>query len=111
MLKRFGYRPICVQSAREGLRIALEEQPALIVVDLVMRDLDCFEFITCLRATPEAQSIPIVIWTATDVTSEECRRLLKSTRAEVTRGNLSAAALMEQIRRFLARSTRLAASS
>jgi CheY-like chemotaxis protein len=105
MLKRLGYRPVCATSARDGLRIARADPPALIVLDLLMPDLDGFEFISCLREQPDARSIPIVIWTAKDLSHEETRRLRESASAVITKGSTSTVGLMDQLRPFLARGT------
>jgi signal transduction histidine kinase/DNA-binding response OmpR family regulator len=67
-----------VDEARNG-RIALErlaEAPAdVIVLDLVMPEMDGFEFLEALRRTPAWRGIPVILVTAKDLTDEELGRL------------------------------------
>ncbi len=67
-----------VAEAEDGLA-AIEfmekERPSLILLDLMMPRMDGFEFTDVVRQHPEWRSIPIVVVTARDVSSEERRRL------------------------------------
>ena len=49
--------------------------PAVIILDLMMPELDGFDFITELRVNPAWQDIPVVVVTAKDVTEDDRRRL------------------------------------
>jgi len=59
----------------EGLRMARELNPALIVLDLFMDDLSGFEVLEQLRADPATRSIPVVIHTSKDLDKREQARL------------------------------------
>jgi signal transduction histidine kinase/CheY-like chemotaxis protein len=59
----------------EGLRMAHELSPALIVLDLVMDDLSGFEVLEQLSADPATRSIPVVIHTSKDLDKKEQARL------------------------------------
>jgi signal transduction histidine kinase/DNA-binding response OmpR family regulator len=59
----------------EGLRMARELRPALIVLDLVMDDLSGFEVLEQLSADPATRSIPVVIHTSKDLDKAEQARL------------------------------------
>jgi CheY-like chemotaxis protein len=59
----------------EGLRMARELSPALIVLDLVMDDLSGFEVLEQLSAAPATRSIPVVIHTSKDLDKAERARL------------------------------------
>jgi DNA-binding response OmpR family regulator len=48
----------------EGLRIAIEQQPALIVLDLIMPGLSGFDVLKLLRSTPRTKAIPIIVSTS-----------------------------------------------
>ncbi len=48
----------------EGVKIALEELPDLILMDLVMPTMDGFQATAALRANPRTRHIPIVAFTA-----------------------------------------------
>jgi CheY-like chemotaxis protein len=59
----------------EGLRMARELSPALIVLDLVMDDLSGFEVLEQLSADPATRSIPVVIHSSKDLDKVERARL------------------------------------
>ena len=59
----------------EGLRMARELSPALIVLDLVMDDLSGFEVFEQLSADPATRSIPVVIHSSKDLDKAEQARL------------------------------------
>lgn len=60
-------------------RVALEQMatnhPELILLDLMMPEMDGFEFILKLRQNPAWQNIPVVVITALNLTSDDCLRL------------------------------------
>jgi CheY-like chemotaxis protein len=59
----------------EGLRLARESKPDLIVLDLSMPDLSGFELIECLKSDPETRNIPVVICTSKLLDDEDHARL------------------------------------
>ena len=59
----------------EGLRMARELTPALIVLDLIMDDLSGFEVLEQLKADPATRAIPVVIHTSKDLDHKEQLRL------------------------------------
>ncbi len=56
-----GFRVLLAADGREALRIARQEKPDLIILDLMMPEMDGWEFMR--RYTPEART-PIIILTA-----------------------------------------------
>lgn len=64
MLKRVGHTPTVCYHALDGLKQALAHPPNLIVLDLMMPDMDGFDFIKRLRTEPATTHIPILVITA-----------------------------------------------
>jgi CheY-like chemotaxis protein len=63
----------------ENGRVALERlatlTPIAIVLDLIMPQMDGFEFLEALRANPSWREIPVIILTSKDLSTEERERL------------------------------------
>jgi CheY-like chemotaxis protein len=67
-----------VSEAHNGL-VALEQLasscPDVIVLDLMMPEMDGFEFLVKMRQHPEWHEIPVLVVTAKDLSAEEHKRL------------------------------------
>ena len=74
VLEHEGLRVVEADNGRAALAQVTASQPGLILLDLILPEMDGFEFIALLRQNPAWQSIPVVV-TAMDLTAEECRRL------------------------------------
>lgn len=70
-------------SGREGIRLAEERLPDLIILDLIMPQITGFDVVHRLREHPQAKDIPIFIFTAKDITEEERQQLNCHVRAIV----------------------------
>jgi CheY-like chemotaxis protein len=63
-LERRGYEVVLAKDGREGVALAQEQQPDLIVMDLAMPVLDGCEATRQLRNLPTTASIPIIALSA-----------------------------------------------
>jgi signal transduction histidine kinase/CheY-like chemotaxis protein len=70
-----GYRLLEARGGNEGLRLAKESKPDLIILDLSMPDVSGFEVLDQLKMDPKTQQIPVVIYTSQRLDSEERARL------------------------------------
>jgi DNA-binding response OmpR family regulator len=60
-LERHNFEVLTAVNGREGLELAHERHPNLIVMDLVMPEKDGLEALDALAASPETQEIPVII--------------------------------------------------
>jgi CheY-like chemotaxis protein len=77
VLSQSGYRLVEAHGGREGIRLARESKPRLIILDLGMPDLSGFEVLALLKEDPQTREIPVVIHTAQKLESHD-RELLHS---------------------------------
>jgi CheY-like chemotaxis protein len=70
-----GYRLIEARGGNEGLKLAKETSPDLIVLDLSMPDVSGFEVLDALKRDPATRDIPVVIYTSQVLRSHERERL------------------------------------
>jgi CheY-like chemotaxis protein len=59
----------------EGLRVARESKPQLIILDLSMPDMSGFEVLETLKSDRQTRDIPVVIYTSQALESHERDRL------------------------------------
>ena len=77
-LRKEGYTVSTALGGREGLDKALEKMPDLIVLDMMMPDMTGFEVIEALQKKDETRDIPILVFTAKDLSSKEQEFLHRS---------------------------------
>ncbi len=70
-----GWKVRTAQNGRVALDVIAEQRPGIILLDLMMPEMDGFEFVSVLRRQPERRNIPIIVITAKDLTSDERLRL------------------------------------
>jgi CheY-like chemotaxis protein len=74
-LREQGYEPICVPDGAGALEAVELHHPNAIVLDLFMPEMDGFEVIDRLRASPAGRDVPVIIFTNKDLNAEDRRRL------------------------------------
>jgi len=63
-LETEGYMVLEASSGREGIKIAKESMPEIILLDLMMPDMDGFEVCSELKIESSTKQIPIIMLTA-----------------------------------------------
>jgi CheY-like chemotaxis protein len=63
-LRRGGYQLIIGRNGREAIELADREQPALIVMDVLMPELDGLGALRLLKQSPKTANIPVIMLTA-----------------------------------------------
>ena len=74
-LSRRGFTVVGATSAEEGLKVALSERPALILMDIKMPNLDGFDAMRMLQADPLTAGIPVIALTAHAMQEDRDRAL------------------------------------
>ena len=64
VLQSKGYRTLESETAEEGLRLAREHLPALVLMDIQLPGMNGIEALKELRASPETSRIPVLAFTA-----------------------------------------------
>ena len=70
VLQASGYRVVEATSAEDGLRMAAEQQPALILMDIQLPGMNGIEALRRLRADPGTRAIPVIAVTASAMTQD-----------------------------------------
>ncbi len=73
VLQFHGYRTAEAETAEEGLRLALETPPALILMDIELPGMNGIEALGRLRADPRTRGIPVIAVTASAMTQDRLR--------------------------------------
>lgn len=98
-----GWTVATARNGREALARVAERRPHLILLDLLMPEMDGFEFLAALRQARELQSIPVVIITSADLDPEQRRRLQGGVEHILQKAAHSRDELMAEIRKIVGR--------
>src|SRR4030095_3086024 len=66
VLTATGYRVVEAENAEDGLRVAAEQRPALILMDIQLPGMNGMEALQRLRADLTTRAIPVIAGTACD---------------------------------------------
>jgi CheY-like chemotaxis protein len=102
MLEREGFTVTEAADGRAGLDRVAEKRPSLILLDLLMPQMNGFEFLAELQTRPEWRSIPVVVVTAKDLTAEEHARLSGQVSEVLRKGAYTRERLLSEVRERVA---------
>ena len=94
---RKKYRVFHAMDGVEGLKVARQRLPDLIVTDLTMPNMDGFHVLEELKADERTRHIPVVVVSAKDITAEERDRLNQQVEALYQKGSLSVREFVDQV--------------
>jgi signal transduction histidine kinase/CheY-like chemotaxis protein len=101
ILEKEGWTVSEAENGRVAIECMKRERPSVILLDLMMPEMDGFEFAERVRRHPEWQSIPIVVVTAHDLTDEDRRRLNGYVEMILTKAGDSREQLLFRVRDLL----------
>jgi threonine synthase len=94
---RKNYRVFHALDGVEGIKIARQRLPDLIISDLTMPNMDGFQVIEELRADERTRHIPVIVVSARDITTIEREMLNRHVEAHYQKGSLSIREFVDQV--------------
>lgn len=64
ILQLYGFATLRANSAIEGLQVVAQTMPDLIISDVMMGEIDGFQFVKMLKSNPLYTHIPVILLTA-----------------------------------------------
>jgi CheY-like chemotaxis protein len=102
-LERGGFEVAEAENGRLALARLAEDIPDIIVLDLMMPEMDGFDFLVELRRRPEWREVPVLVVTARTLTADDRRRLSGGVERVIEKGAGTIADLLREVGRVLAR--------
>ncbi len=102
LLQNAGCSVVSAENGRIALALLQGCQPALILLDLMMPEMDGFEFVTRLREMPRYAEIPVVVLTAKEISAEERQRLEQQVNSILQKAAYSYEQLLAKVDQLLA---------
>jgi DNA-binding response OmpR family regulator len=100
-LAKEGWQVTEAQNGKVGLEKLDGGAPALILLDLMMPEMDGFEFLDTLRRRKDGQRIPVIVITAKDLTEEDHRRLNGGVERIIQKGATSQGEVLDLVRTLM----------
>jgi DNA-binding response OmpR family regulator len=97
-----GFVVVVASDGREGLYMAVAEQPDLIITDISMPEPSGIELVKQLRAQPELDNVPILVLTA--LGNEEMDQAIRAGAHRAMNKPVHLDSLMDEVRQLLAES-------
>ena len=98
ILRQEGYDVLAASGGEEGIKLAIDEHPDLIILDLVMPGVNGFDVVERLRANPQTKEIPILVHTSSDVSAEDRAALRKNVQGITSKS--AREQLLQELERF-----------
>ncbi|MFN2564982.1 MAG: response regulator [Gemmatimonadaceae bacterium] len=95
-----GYDVLRALSGEEGLRLARAEQPALVILDLLMPGMDGLDVVDHMRADPATAHIPIIVLTSKSISDADKKRLNDHVSFLAHKSEFQRGAFVELVQRF-----------
>jgi threonine synthase len=92
-----AYRVYHARDGWEGLSMARQKLPDLIVTDLMMPGIDGFGLVEELKLDPRTRDIPVIVVSAKDITPEERKRLNGHIQAVFQKSSMPPRKFVEQM--------------
>ncbi len=102
LLQLRGYQVLEGRTAEQGLRLAVERKPSLILMDIQLPDLDGVSALERLRVDPAMATIPVVALTAFAMNQDRVRFLAAGFDGYLAKP-IDIRALADQVRAFIDR--------
>jgi signal transduction histidine kinase/CheY-like chemotaxis protein len=91
------------KNGREGLTRLNSNKPDIILLDLMMPEMDGFQFVAELRQNAQWRDIPVIVITARDLTAADRELLNSSVRSVLLKETFRPGDLIEQVRKLIGR--------
>jgi signal transduction histidine kinase/DNA-binding response OmpR family regulator len=100
-LERNGFRTLTAPNGRAALEVVAEAKPDLIILDLMMPEMNGFDFVTELRRREIGRTTPVLVLSAKDITAGESTLLHETVQEILSKGDHSAMDLIALVKKHL----------
>ncbi len=104
-VQREGWQVCEAENGRVALEQLAIEKPDVILLDLMMPEMDGFEFLTEMRKQPNWADIPVVVITAMSLTNEDREKLNQQVQRILQKGAYSHDELLTEVQKLVVRVT------
>jgi PAS domain S-box-containing protein len=101
ILEKEGWEVATAENGALALQQLQERDVQLIVLDLLMPEMDGFEFVVAMKQNPAWKHIPVLVLTSKDITEEDRERLNGRVQRILSKGSLEGGAFVDELKRVI----------
>jgi len=98
-----GWRVREAANGRTGLDLLQDDLPDLILLDLIMPEMDGFEFVSSLKTIPTANGVPVVVITGADLSEDDRRHLNGGVEQIIQKPSDGTPSYLDEIRHYVSK--------
>jgi CheY-like chemotaxis protein len=98
-LKPYKVAVLGADSGQRGIDLAHERHPDLVIVDLMMPHMDGYQVVEALRSEPDTSGVPIIVYTAKNITKADQDRLSGKIQSIIPKGEFNKDRLLNLIQK------------
>src|SRR5262249_33262859 len=100
-LRHDGWPVLTATNGRVALEVLQNHVPALVLLDLMMPEMDGFEFLAHFRKDARFTQTPVIVLTAKDLTNEDRQRLSGRVSNLIAKDGFAAKRILPQLHAYL----------
>jgi two-component system, OmpR family, alkaline phosphatase synthesis response regulator PhoP len=100
-LKQAGYFVITADNGADGLRMALEEKPDIILLDVILPQLDGFSVLEEIKSRENQKALPVIMLTNLATEDDKAKGIKLGAVDYLLKSNMTPAQLVDTIRKYL----------
>ena len=100
VMEKEGFVVLRAANGEDGIALAIERDPDLIILDLMMPRVSGFDVVDQLKQHPIAKDIPIIIFTAKDISAPDKTKLGNSVANIIKKADFSKGNLLNEIKKL-----------
>jgi CheY-like chemotaxis protein len=98
-LKPYKVTVLGADDGQRGIDLAHERHPDLVILDLMMPKMDGYAVVEALRAEPDTSGVPIIVYTAKNITKADRDRLGEKVQSIIPKGEFNKDRLLDLIQK------------
>lgn len=100
--KAAGFETVAVEDGEKGLKAAVAEKPALILLDLFLPVMDGFKVLEHLKADGQTAPIPVVVFSVLSQQSDKTLAMRLGAKEYFVKSEMSVQGVVDRVREILA---------
>jgi two-component system cell cycle response regulator DivK len=101
ILQHKGYATLEAETGNDGVRLAIERKPDLILMDIQLPDIDGIQALRLIRAEPSLDAVPVLAVSASVMPDEQVKIVNSGFDAFITKP-INIRQFLENVERFVA---------